>query len=97
MAVVVVDNADFGWVSGEELIETWRKPGHDWQKWFCRRCGSPLPGVNDRARMFVPAGLLEEGHGLAVTDHIWVSSKASWDVPGDEGRVHLEAYDGGGA
>ena len=43
-AVLVIDNADFNWLSGGSTIATWRKPGHDWQIWFCPTCGSQVPG-----------------------------------------------------
>lgn len=94
-AVVVIGNEHFRWTAGEELIATWKKPGHDWQIWFCRHCGSQVPGANDDSRMFVPAGSVTEGaEQFQVTDHIWVDSKASWDEIGDHGRRHPGAYKG---
>ena len=93
IAVVVVSNGDFRWVRGEELIKTWYKPGHDWQTSFCQNCGSPLPGVNDDSRMYVPASLITEGdENLRVAHHIWVSSKATWDEIGDNGKQHRQAF-----
>jgi hypothetical protein len=92
IAVVVVDNDAFRWTRGEEQIATWRKPGAGWQFWFCRTCGSSLPGANDPSRMFVPAGLIAEGgEELRVRHHIWVDSKAGWDEIGDAGHQHAEA------
>ena len=77
----------FRWTGGEEHIATWKKPDADWQFWFCRTCGSSLPGVNDPSRMFVPAGLIAEGgEDLELTHHIWVDSKAGWDEIGDAGH-----------
>ncbi len=93
--VVVVDNDAFGWKRGKGQIATWEKPDADWQTWFCRTCGSPLPGRNDESRMFVPAGLISDGgEGLRVTHHIWVDSKADWDEIGDSGKKHREAFSG---
>jgi hypothetical protein len=81
IAVVVVDNNAFRWLRGEEQIASWKKPGADWQSWFCCVCGSPLPGANDTSQTFVPAGLISEGgEGLRIAHHIWVGSKAVWDV-----------------
>jgi hypothetical protein len=95
IAVVIVDNKVFRWTSGEELINTWRKPEHDWQTWFCRVCGSPLPGANDDSTMFVPAGLISEGgDDLRVVHHIWVESRAVWDKIGDSGKQHPEGFRG---
>ncbi|WP_076414550.1 GFA family protein [Shewanella sp. UCD-KL12] len=60
IAVVVIDNNNFHWVQGEASIKTWTKPNHDWQTSFCTQCGSSLPGKNDDARMYIPAGLLPD-------------------------------------
>ena len=93
IAVVVFPKEQFRWVRGEELISTWKKPGADWQTWFCSVCGSPVPGENDATRMFAPAGSLTEGaEGLKVLHHIWVGSKASWDEIGGSGKQHLEGF-----
>ncbi len=95
IAVLVVDNDAFRWLRGEELITSWKKPGADWQTWFCRTCGSPVPGINDETRMFIPAGLISEGgETLEVIHHIWVDSKAVWDEIGDSGQQHSKAFEG---
>jgi hypothetical protein len=92
IAVVVVDNRAFHWLRGEDRIASWKRPGGDWQTWFCETCGSRVPGVNDESRMFVPAGLISEGgDALKVIHHIWVDSKAPWDEIGDTGQQHAEA------
>ena len=94
IAVLVVDNDAFRWLRGEELITSWKKPGADWQTWFCRTCGSPVPGINDETRMFIPAGLISEGgETLEVIHHIWVDSKAVWDEIGDSGQRHSKAFE----
>ena len=93
IAVILVDNDDFAWTGGENLITSWKKSDADWEMWFCRQCGSPVPGTNDASRVFVPAGLLVDGDdGLTVTHHVWVDSKAAWDEIGDNGRRHPEAF-----
>jgi hypothetical protein len=93
IAVLVIDNRQFRWLSGEEQIHSWKKPDADWQTWFCRICGSPVPGINDESRMFIPAGAISEGgDALKVRHHIWVESKAAWDEIGDPGRQHPEAF-----
>ena len=95
IAVVVVDNDAFRWIRGEDYIATWKKPDADWQMWRCSTCGSPVPGINDETRMFVPAGLiLDGGESLKVIHHIWVDSKAAWDEIGDSGKQHREAFQG---
>jgi hypothetical protein len=95
IAVVVVQNEKFCWVQGRERITTWKKPNANWQTWFCSVCGSPVPGENDATRMFVPAGAITQGGDeLRVIHHIWVGSKAPWDVIGDSGQQHAEAFGG---
>lgn len=94
IAVVVIENTDFRWIRGEDQVTSWEKPDADWQIWFCRVCGSPVPGTNDESRMFVPAGLITDGGDfLTVKHHIWVDSKAVWDEIGDSGRQHREAFE----
>ncbi len=71
----------------------WAKPDTHWETWFCKTCGSRVPGRNDASRMFVPAGTLSDADNeLTVIHHIWVGSKASWDEIGDFGKQHLEKY-----
>ena len=95
IAILIVDNGNFEWTGGEKLITSWQKPDSDWEMWFCSRCGSPVPGRNDDSRMFVPAGLIDDDSvSLHVAHHIWVGSKAEWDEIGDDGRQHLEAFEG---
>jgi len=93
IAVVVVPNDQFRWMSGAKHIATWKKPNADWQMSFCNVCGSPVPGENDAKTMFVPAGsIMQGGEMLRVAHHIWVGSKASWDEIGDAGVQHREAF-----
>ena len=91
--VVVFPKSVFRWVKGENNITRWKKPDADWQKSFCKTCGSPLPDENDPVNMYAPAGLIEEGdENLKVAHHIWVGSKADWDEIGDDGLQHPEGF-----
>ncbi len=96
VAVIIVDRSNFQWLCGEADIQTWKKkPDADWRAFFCRTCGSALPGPNDDTRMFVPAGLMtHDSVTLKVAHHIWVSSKAGWDEIGDDGEQHVDAFAG---
>ncbi len=91
IAVVVVPNEHFRWTAGQDQITAWTKPDSAWETWFCRSCGSRVPGRNDDARIFVPAGLLgRDADDLSVLHHIFVGSKAGWDAIGDQGQQHHE-------
>lgn len=71
----------------------WKKPDADWESWFCKTCGSSLPGPNDASRMFIPAGLISEGgENLQVAHHIFVESRAVWDEIGDAGKQHRAEF-----
>ena len=81
IAVTVVPNELFEWTSGQEHINTWLKPNHDWETSFCTTCGSPLPGKNDDSSTYIPVSLIDEGgESLKIKKHIFVDSKASWEV-----------------
>ena len=86
IAVSIVANESFNWLSGLEHIKTWRKPGHDWETSFCTCCGSSLPGKNDENSTYIPAGLFDSGHeNLRVKQHLYVDSKACWEqIPEDK-------------
>ena len=77
------------WSVGEELIRKYESET-GFKSHFCSRCGSPLPNpmANDSA-WWVPVGLLEGDAGLRVGAHLFVASKAPWDVIPDAG-VHFD-------
>ena len=95
IAVVIVPNGSFRWTRGEEHIACWKKPDANWETWFCSRCGSRVPGNDSPDNMFIPAGCISSGgESLKVAHHVWVNSRAGWDVISDRGVQHLERYRG---
>jgi hypothetical protein len=49
---------------------------------FCRRCGSAVPGDPGEGFVFVPAGNFDGDPGLRPQLHIFVASKAPWyEIP----------------
>lgn len=95
IAVSIVSNNDIRWLTGNSNITTWSKPNHDWQCSFCRTCGSPLPGRNDEANYYVPVSLLNcDEDQLRVAHHIYVDSRARWEVIADSGKQHSGAFEG---
>lgn len=79
-AVIVVPAADLEWLAGRELLQEFALPD-GWGATRCRTCGSPAPRKMPNAEAYwVPAGLLDDAPGLRIGGHIWVGSKAPWDV-----------------
>ncbi|MCP4876654.1 MAG: GFA family protein [Gammaproteobacteria bacterium] len=61
---------------------------------FCNNCGSPLPNLtaNDSA-YWVPVGLLEDSEELTLVAHLFIDSRAKWDVVADTGEHFAEMPD----
>jgi hypothetical protein len=82
---VKVGFEDLRWVAGRNLLTA--GPKHS----FCRNCGSPMPDLNPRKTVYdVPVGCLDGNPKLLVGDHIFVGSKAGWDIIGDDGAPRYE-------
>lgn len=91
IAVLLLANADFRWLRGEDQISVWDKPDGAWQAHFCRNCGSAVPGHNTDGTTYIPAGSISNGEQhLRVAHHVFVDSRASWDVIGDDGVQHSD-------
>jgi len=88
-----IDLAQLSWIEGEELVQNYESDT-GYKSHFCSRCGSPLPNLtaNDSA-WWVPVGLLEAGEELQVGAHLFVGSRAPWDVIADSGEHFDEMPD----
>jgi hypothetical protein len=65
------------WLRGQEKIARYESsPG--FQRAFCPRCGSILPGSEVQGLIFVPLGNLDGDPGARAEHHIFTSAKASW-------------------
>ncbi len=65
------------WLRGERSIARYESsPG--FHRWFCARCGSPVPGDPFRSWTFVPVGTLDGDPGVRPAFHMFVASKAPW-------------------
>jgi hypothetical protein len=80
------------WLSGEDLISQYKLPtAKNFGKWFCSRCGSPLPRVTRNGTMVVvPAGSLNSDPGIKPSDRIFWTSRASWSCGSDDLPTHPE-------
>ncbi len=71
------------WIDGEELIRTYEY-SDIYTPSFCQRCGSPVPLIGKSGYCFVPVGSLNEDPDVDIWKHLFVASKASWDIIGDD-------------
>ena len=76
---VRVSSDDFRWVSGEEKLTSYIGK-HGFGLLFCNTCGSTLCGTTNNSIHGISLGCLNEEPELDEIHHIFVDSKASWDV-----------------
>ena len=78
-AYALVESNDFNWLSGEDLLTSYvGKHGFGLQ--FCSQCGSTLCGVFDGRIHGVTLGCVNEDPEIELGRHIFVGSKASWEI-----------------
>ena len=77
---LISDPAQFRWVSGEDGIKRYDLPSaKSFGKWFCGRCGSPVPRLTRNGKlMVIPAGSLDTEPPIRPADHIFWASRAPW-------------------
>jgi hypothetical protein len=81
-----IDRAQLSWVEGETLVRKYESDT-GFKSHFCSRCGSPLPNLTAAdSAWWVPVGLLEETEELQVAAHLFVDSRATWDVIAGSGE-----------
>lgn len=83
----------FAWISGSVQIREFVTES-GFKSHFCATCGSPVPNLtsNDSA-YWIPAGLLEDSSELELVAHLYVASRAAWDVIADVGEQFDEMPD----
>jgi len=74
-----VDSTDFAWVAGENLLTSYVGK-HGFGLSFCSICGSTLCGKLDDTVHGVTLGCLNDDPDVDEIHHIFVASKARWDV-----------------
>ena len=86
---------DFRWLRGRDQVRGFESsPGYE--RLFCARCGSVVPGdpatQAASARVFMPAGCLDDDPGVRPQAHIFVASKAPWHELASDGLARFETY-----
>jgi hypothetical protein len=89
---LIADPAGLRWLSGEDVITRYDHPSaKSFGKWFCSRCGSPVPRLSRNGTIFViPAGSLDTVPPVSPTDHIFWGSRAPWACPSGGLPTHAE-------
>lgn len=80
-ANVIVKIHEFKWLVAPTSLKQFVSNG--WVSSFCSECGCKAPITDTKNGIcYIPAGTLNQDHDLKVTSHIYVGSKAFWDVIG---------------
>lgn len=88
-AYALVDPGEFQWERGEELLTTYMGNG-GFGLQFCGICGSTLTGVFEGTVHGVTLGCVNGDPGIEIGRHIFVGSKAAWEVIPDGVAVYDE-------
>jgi len=78
-AYAMVDANDFRWLAGENLLTSYVGV-HGFGLQFCSKCGSTLNGVYKGAVHGVTLGCINGDPEIELGRHIYVGSKATWEV-----------------
>ncbi|MEZ9232514.1 GFA family protein [Vibrio amylolyticus] len=89
-AYAVIEPSEFHWVSGEELLTSYVGQ-HGFGLQFCRQCGSTLTGIFEGIVHGVTLGCVNGDPDVKIARHIFVGSKASWEVIADDAPQYSEA------
>ena len=88
-AYALVNAAEFTWLSGEDLLTSYvGKHGFGLQ--FCSRCGSTLCGIFNGIIHGITLGCINGDPEIEIGQHIFVASKASWEVIPDGVTTYKE-------
>jgi hypothetical protein len=78
-AYAEVEPGSLEWLSGVDLLTTYES-GAGFGHQFCRRCGSTLCGIYHGQVHGVTLGCVNDDPGVNIEMHIYVGSKAPWEV-----------------
>ncbi|NKB63497.1 MAG: aldehyde-activating protein [Gammaproteobacteria bacterium] len=79
-SAMVIDRSRFRWIGGESDIQQFVQAS-GFQSWFCPTCGSPVPNLTSGDKSYwIPMGLVEGNVDARIVKHVFVESKANWEV-----------------
>jgi hypothetical protein len=85
----LVKPSDFQWVSGANLLSTFSSQ-KEFGLQFCSKCGSTLCGLYKDEIHGVTLGCLNDDPHIEISRHIFVGSKASWEIIPDAAIQYQE-------
>ncbi len=78
-AYALVEPQEFKWLAGEHLLTSYvGKQGYGYQ--FCSQCGSTLCGIHQGVIHGVTLGCINGDPQIEIGRHIYVGSKARWEI-----------------
>lgn len=78
-AYALVNSDEFSWLTGEDQLTSYHgEQGFGLQ--FCSKCGSTLCGTYQGKIHGVTLGCINGDPGVEIGHHIFVGSKAAWEV-----------------
>ena len=78
-ASALVDPAEFSWLAGESLLTSYLVD-HGYGLQFCKTCGSTLCTIFNGEVFQVVLGCVNGAPDVEIGQHIYVGSKANWEV-----------------
>ena len=75
----LVNPEDFEWLAGEELLTLYEN-NYGFGLQFCSQCGSTLCGVFNGTIHGISLGCVNGDPGVEIGRHIYVGSKAAWEI-----------------
>ena len=78
-AYALVEPGTFRWSAGESLLTSYVGQ-HGAGLQFCRQCGSTLCGIFNGEVHGVTLGSVDGDPGVVIDRHIFVGSKAAWEI-----------------
>lgn len=93
-AYAEIDASEFTWVSGAELLTSYQSQP-DFGLQFCSKCGSTLCGTYKGQVHGITLGCLNEDPEIEIGYHIYVGSRATWEVLPTGVKTYTAGYDPG--
>jgi len=78
-AYALVNPDEFNWLSGKALLTSY-VGAHGFGLQFCSKCGSTLCGIFNGEVHGVTLGCVNGDPEIEIGQHIYVDSKASWEI-----------------